>query len=132
VNGSPQDDEAREFLQGFLDQLAASDRTNRELVRVQLGLFQQNNQIIQALSAVSAQLDGVAQRTDYLYDQMGRLAQILVNDPQSLPVDPYYTPPHDPQPSLESYAQNLAGKAVNGFVSSFFPGRGSSGRARRR
>lgn len=132
MSGSPQDDEARRFLQGFLDQLAESDKTNRELVRVQLGVFQQNNQIIQALSTLSAQLDGLAQRTDYLYDQMGRLGQILVNDPHSLPVDHYYTPPQDPRPSLEAYAQDLAGKAVGGFVSSFFPGRGGSGRARRR
>jgi hypothetical protein len=141
-------DEAKEFLQRFLDQLAQSDRTNQELVRMQSMTVEQNNQIILALgtlsaqlrtvsaqiggvsaqlSGMSSQLDGVAQRSDYLYDQMGRLGQILVNDGYSLPPG---APSQSFQP--ESIARGLAGEVVNGVVKSFFPGRGGSGRSRGR
>jgi len=123
-----QNDEAKEFLQNFLTQLARSDQTNRELLRTNLGLFQQNNQIIQALSTISAQLDGIAQRSDYLYEQMGRLGQLLVNDgsspPPALPGE-YY-------PGIDSMAKDLGRGVVDGLVSSFFPGQNARGRRRRR
>lgn len=146
------DDGAKDFLQGFLDQLKASDQTNRELLstnnellatnrellRTQEGIFTQNNQIIRALSTVSvqlgtvsAQLDGIAQRTDYLYDQMGRLARVLMND-GSQPSLPEHYQPQYPTPTIDTAARRLAREAVDGFVSSIFPGQQGGGRTRRR
>jgi hypothetical protein len=143
-------DGAEAFLQNFLDQLKTSDQTNRELLDVnreslavnrdllatQDGLFTQNNQIIRALSAlsvqlgtVSAQLDGIAQRTDYLYDQMGRLGRALLNE-SSQPGQPEYYPPSTP--TIDTTARRLAREAVDGFVSSIFPGHQSGGRTRPR
>lgn len=133
------DDEARTFLKDFLTQLSRSDQTNREklqvereqlqaqreLLQVQRLLFQQNNQLIQALSTMSAQLDGMAQRSDYLYDQMGRLGQILVNDGSAIAMDPFPV-------TQESVARDLGRGVVDGFVKSFFPGQGRGGRSRRR
>jgi hypothetical protein len=147
------DDAAKVFLQGFLDQLKVSDQTNRELLatnrellatnreiaRTQDGLFTQNNQIIRALSAVSvqlgtvsAQLDGIAQRTDYLYDQMGKLGRILMNDgsAQVLPAEHSYQPSHPT--TIDTAARRLAREAMDGFVSSIFPGQQGGGRTRRR
>jgi hypothetical protein len=138
---SQQHDDAKKFLEGFLEQLSESDRTNRELLDVQqrllisqTGLFEQNNQIIHALSVISnqmvhtsKQLDGVAKRLDYLYTQMGELGRILLNDGSagSLPADPYPVAP------LESAARTLVRETFNGFVSSLHPSQGG-GRTRRR
>lgn len=122
---SGEQDEAKAFLENFLAQLARSDKTNQDLLRVQLGIFQQNNQIIQALSTMSAQLDGMAQRSDYLYDQMGRLGQVIANDGHALTTDPFV-------PQVDSMARDLGRGVVDGFVKSFFPGQGRGGRSRRR
>jgi len=136
------EDGAKKFLQGFLDQLAASDKTNkellaanRELLRTQNGIFTQNNQIIRALSTVSvqlgtltAQLDGVAKRTDYLYDQMGRLGEIILSG-EDPPRDTYVQPPGH---SIDTAARRFARDAVDGFVSSIFPGQQGGGRTRSR
>jgi hypothetical protein len=140
------EDEAKVFLQGFLDQLALSDQTNRELVRLQAISIEQNNQLLRALSTVSAQfstvsaqlgglgsqlsgmssqLDALSKRSDYLFDQMGRLGQILVNDGYELPA-----PPTTFQP--DAIARGFGRDVVNGVVNSLFPRQGGSGRPRRR
>ena len=139
------DDEARVFLQGFLDQLAKSDQTNRELVRLQTIKVEQNNQIIRGLSTMSAQLstvsaqlgglgaqlsgvggqlEGLSKRSDYLYEQMGMLGRILVNDGYELPAQEVFQP--------NAVARGFGQELVNGVVNGLFPGRGGSGRARRR
>jgi hypothetical protein len=150
---STKEDESKVFLQGFLDQLAASDQTNRELtqvnrelVRLQSITVDQNSQILRALSTVSAQfstvsaqlgglssqlsglgsqLGDLSKRSDYLFDQMGRLGQILVNDGYELPA-----PPTTFQP--DSIARGFGREVVNGVVNSLFPRQGGSGRPRRR
>ena len=125
-------DEAKTFLQGFLDQLAQSEQTNRDLLQVQRiqvqqtqQILQQNQQVLAALSTVSAQLDGIAQRSDYLYDQMGRLGQAMINEGE---------PPHGELAPVqfENVTRNAARGVVDGLINEIFPGHGGGGRRRRR
>jgi hypothetical protein len=117
-------DAAKEFLERFLQQLAVTEKTSREqnqLLRLQIA---QNQQMLQAMTAISSQLDGLAQRSDYLYEQMGRLGHILMDDsapPVAGEVGPY-----------NDVAQNAARGIVDGIVQGIFPGHpGGSGRRRR-
>jgi hypothetical protein len=126
-------DEAREFLDNFLAQLMVVDQTNQELVQAQVELakiqtaifhqnqklIQQKQQEIQALAGVSAQLDGLAQRADYLYEQMGRLGQILVDEEQ------------EPLPPTAPGAPSI-GQMAAGAIDQFMYGSQGGGRRRRR
>jgi hypothetical protein len=135
-----ENDEAKAFLQGFLIQLARSDQTNRELLQTNRELlqanrdlinsqslvFHQNNEIIQALSTMSAQIGELARRSAYLHDQMGRLGQILVNDGSALPAESFPS-------QIGSVARDLGRGVMDGFVRSFQGGyQGGSGSPRRR
>jgi hypothetical protein len=92
-------DEARRFLDNFLTRLLEADQTNQDLVQTltlvaqqqersiqqQQRVMQRMTELVAALQQqvqttrhISSQLDGVAQRMDYLYEQMGLLGQAVI------------------------------------------------------
>lgn len=100
-------------------------------IQQQQQILQQNQQMLSMLGTISAQLDGIAQRSDYLYDQMGRLGQVMSVDgsPQAAQL-PYPTGEYAP-PGIENMLRSAGREVVDNMVEGFFP-RGGGGRPRRR
>lgn len=129
-----QNDEAREFLKDFLQVLMETNEVNREVVRTNLLVLhgkqteaQGQQQIIQLLTTISAQLDGTAQRMDYLYDQLGRVGEILLDNGESAPTEMV------PRPGYRPTFGSMIGEAVVDGVDTLVYGtRGRGGRRRRR
>lgn len=148
-------DDAKVFLERFLMNLAEADTTNREqnqllreqnqalreqnqLQREQNQLMSlmvaQNQQVLQVTAHLCAQVDGLAKRSDYLYEQMGRLGHILLDDGSSTPPMPPMVPGEvTPSSYINGAVQDATRGIVDGLVQGIFPGspRGS-GRPRRR
>ena len=125
-------DAAKEFLASFLVQLqglrqAVQDQTKIQLVtnQQQMQTVQQQQQILREMTALNARLDGLAQRCDFLYEQMGRLGEILLEDPSALDAQPL-------PPMLGQAFQGVVQNAMDGLVFGPNGRRGNSGRRRAR
>jgi len=126
-------DAAREFLASFLVQLQGLRQAVQDQVKVQLQTNQQQLQAIQLqqkvlleVAALNARLDGLAQRCDFLYEQMGRLGEILLEDSAAALESP-------PLPPMIGQAfQGVVQSAVDGLVYGPNGRRGNSGRRRGR
>jgi len=128
-------DPGQKFLRDFLSQLMALQRTNQELVQVMLKTYQQQQQILtqqasltQQIGNMTAHLDGLSQRADYLYERMGELGSILIDEQQPQSQTYYPTQP-------THYAPNPI-EQIGGAVANTLFGAGAtqrrSGRRRRR
>lgn len=125
-------DEAKQFLDQFLARLLESDQTNQDLVNTltlsiqqQERLIQQQQRLMQRLtellssiqqqsqvtSAAIGRLDTIAQGMDYLYEQMGTLGQLLLEDgemPHEYPIQTQMPP--TARPSLGQAVGQWAGQ----------------------
>jgi TolA-binding protein len=79
-------DPAKVFLEDFLKQLQVLDKRFEASQKTQLQLVQQQQQMVNALQQnaqqlnhVANQLQGLNQRCEHLYDQMGRLGEVMVD-----------------------------------------------------
>ena len=126
-------DAAREFLATFLVQLQGLKQAIQDQTKIQVQTNQQHLQgaqlqqkVLLEVSALNARLDGLAQRCDFLYEQMGRLGEILLED-SAAAVDGQPLPP-----MIGQAFQGVVQSAVDGLVYGANGRRGNSGRRRGR